>query len=68
MSVLCLGFEILRLEEVVSFTTATNLQRRVMEKLGMIHDQSADFDHPRIPMGTRSVGKFHTGHLVSGKP
>jgi RimJ/RimL family protein N-acetyltransferase len=51
-SVLRFAFEILRFEEVVSFTTATNLpSRRVMEKLGMIHDRSADFDHPRIPDG-----------------
>lgn len=51
-SVLRFAFEILRLEEVVSFTTATKLpSRRVMEKLGMVHDPSADFDHPRIPDG-----------------
>jgi RimJ/RimL family protein N-acetyltransferase len=50
--VLRFAFETLRLDEVVSFTTATNLpSRRVMEKLGMIHDRDGDFDHPCIPDG-----------------
>ena len=36
--------------EVVSFTTVANARsRRVMEKLGMTHDESADFDHPLLP-------------------
>jgi len=51
-SVLRFAFETLRLEEVVSFTSTTNLpSHRVMEKPRMIHDRSADFDHPRIPDG-----------------
>lgn len=51
-SVLRFAFDILRLEEVVSFTTATNLpSRRVMEKLGMIHDLGGDFEHPLVPVG-----------------
>ena len=30
-----------------AFTTVANVQsRRVMEKLGMIHDPADDFDHP----------------------
>jgi RimJ/RimL family protein N-acetyltransferase len=50
--VLRFAFETLRLDEVVSFTTATNLpSRRVMEKLGMIYDRSGDFDHPLIAEG-----------------
>jgi RimJ/RimL family protein N-acetyltransferase len=50
--VLRFAFETLRLDEVVSFTTATNLpSRRVMEKLGMMHDRNGDFDHPLIPDG-----------------
>ncbi len=37
-------------DEVVSFTTVANLSsRRVMEKIGMIHDLVADFDHPLLP-------------------
>jgi RimJ/RimL family protein N-acetyltransferase len=46
------GLETLRLEEVVSFTVPANLRsRRVMEKLGMSHEPSDDFDHPRLPAG-----------------
>ncbi|MGZ4671767.1 MAG: GNAT family N-acetyltransferase [Ilumatobacteraceae bacterium] len=37
-------------DEVVSFTTVANISsRRVMEKIGMIHDVAADFDHPLLP-------------------
>jgi RimJ/RimL family protein N-acetyltransferase len=36
--------------EVVSFTIAANTRsRRVMEKLGLAHDESDDFDHPLLP-------------------
>ena len=46
------AFETLGLTSLVSFTVPQNLRsRRVMEKLGMIHDPSADFDHPGIPEG-----------------
>ena len=41
------GFDELGLDEIVSFTTVANVRsRRVMEKLGMTHDPSDDFDHP----------------------
>jgi RimJ/RimL family protein N-acetyltransferase len=44
------GFERLGLVEIVSFTAVANLRsRRVMEKLGMTHDSSEDFDHPLLP-------------------
>jgi RimJ/RimL family protein N-acetyltransferase len=44
------GFERLGLDEIVSFTSTINLRsRRVMEKLGMTHDASDDFDHPTVP-------------------
>jgi len=40
------------LGEIVSFTAAVNLRSiRVMEKLGMRHDPSDDFDHPSLPEG-----------------
>jgi RimJ/RimL family protein N-acetyltransferase len=40
----------LGLAEVVSFTSETNAaSRRVMEKLGLHHDATRDFDHPRTP-------------------
>ena len=43
-------FEDPGLDEVVSFTVVANSRsRRVMEKLGMVHDPVGDFDHPRVP-------------------
>jgi len=44
------AFEVLGLEEIVSFTVPANMRsRRVMEKLGMTHDALDDFDHPSLP-------------------
>ena len=44
------GFEILALDEVVSFTAADNLRSRaVMERLGMRRDPAGDFDYPGFP-------------------
>jgi len=46
------GFETLKLEALVSFTVPANLRsRRVMEKIGMTHDPTEDFDHPRLAPG-----------------
>ena len=43
------GFTRLGLDEIVSFTTTVNEpSRRVMERLGMTHDQADDFDHPAL--------------------
>jgi RimJ/RimL family protein N-acetyltransferase len=43
------AFEKLQLQEIVSFTTAYNIQsRRVMDKIGMTHDANGDFDHPSL--------------------
>ena len=37
-------------DEIVSFTTTGNMRsRRVMEKIGLVRDETADFDHPRLP-------------------
>jgi RimJ/RimL family protein N-acetyltransferase len=37
-------------DEIVSFTPVANVNsRRVMEKIGMVHDASRDFDHPLLP-------------------
>jgi RimJ/RimL family protein N-acetyltransferase len=37
-------------DEIVSFTTEMNVKsRRVMEKIGMVYDPTADFDHPLLP-------------------
>jgi RimJ/RimL family protein N-acetyltransferase len=44
------GFDVIGLDEIVSFTAAVNHKsRRVMEKLGMIRDGAAGFDHPSVP-------------------
>jgi ribosomal-protein-alanine N-acetyltransferase len=46
------AFGTLGLATLVSFTVPANLRsRRVMEKLGMVHDPQADFDHPHLPKG-----------------
>jgi RimJ/RimL family protein N-acetyltransferase len=49
-AILPYGFQVLGLEEIVSFTVAANVRsRRVMEKIGMRHDPADDFNHPRLP-------------------
>jgi RimJ/RimL family protein N-acetyltransferase len=46
------AFETLNLPSLVSFTVPANLRsRRVMEKIGMVHDPAADFLHPNLPEG-----------------
>jgi RimJ/RimL family protein N-acetyltransferase len=46
------AFAELGIAGLVSFTVPENLRsRRVMEKLGMVHDPSDDFDHPHLPEG-----------------
>jgi RimJ/RimL family protein N-acetyltransferase len=46
------GFNILRLPEIVSFIATANVpSRRLMERLGFIHDAASDFEHPSIPEG-----------------
>lgn len=45
------GFEGLGLDEIVSFTVPANTRsRRIMQKLGMKHEASDDFDHPKLPI------------------
>ena len=40
------------LEAIVSFTARTNLRsQRVMQRIGMTHDEVDDFEHPRLPAG-----------------
>ena len=47
------GFETLGLAEIFAYTAGANTRsRRVMDKLGMHHDASSDFDHPRLPEGS----------------
>jgi RimJ/RimL family protein N-acetyltransferase len=51
-AVLSHGFGPLGLGEIVAYTTVGNLRsRRLMERLGMRHDESADFDHPSFATG-----------------
>jgi len=51
-AVIAFAFDSLHVEEVVSFTVPANLRsRRVMEKLGLTHSESDDFDHPLLPEG-----------------
>jgi ribosomal-protein-alanine N-acetyltransferase len=46
------GFGALALEELVSFVVPHNARsQRVMDRLGMRRDPSADFDHPNVPVG-----------------
>jgi len=51
----CLGvaFDVLALDEVISFTAATNVNsQRVMQKLGLVRDLDGDFEHPSVPLGS----------------
>src|SRR2546423_7219905 len=42
------------LDEIVSFTAIPNVpSQRVMQRIGMVHDEAGDFDHPRIADGHR---------------
>lgn len=46
---LAFGFERLGLDEILAFTTVTNLRSRaVMERIGMTRDPAADFEHPML--------------------
>jgi RimJ/RimL family protein N-acetyltransferase len=48
------GFDACGLDQIVSFTAVGNWpSRRVMERLGMRHDEADDFDHPRLEIGHR---------------
>ncbi|KTC84042.1 GNAT family N-acetyltransferase [Legionella brunensis] len=49
--VLNYGFNELNLKEIVSFTTLSNVRsQRVMQKIGMTHDEKDDFCHPNLPL------------------
>ncbi len=46
------AFDVLGLDELVSFTVPANVRsRRVMEKLGMTRSPADDFYHPSLPEG-----------------
>lgn len=47
-------FRTLGWPEVVAMTSTLNLRsQKLMQRLGMTHDPSDDFDHPRLPVGHR---------------
>ena len=47
------GFDEGGLVEIVAFTTTLNTRSQaVMERIGMLRDLGADFDHPRVPEGS----------------
>ena len=49
---LAYGFEVLQVDEIVSFTAEANWRsERVMQKIGMRRDPSEDFEHPNLPQG-----------------
>lgn len=49
---LAFGFDRLGLDEIISFTAVTNARsRRVMDKIGLVRDPGADFEHPSLPDG-----------------
>ena len=63
------GFEILALEEILSWTVPENVRsRRIMTKLGMTHDPRDDFDHPLLPEGhpLRRHVLYRMGRLRGG--
>jgi ribosomal-protein-alanine N-acetyltransferase len=46
------AFSALKLDRIACFTAAVNLRsRRVMERLGMSHDEANDFEHPIVARG-----------------
>ena len=48
------GFDSLGLDEIVAMVVPANERSQgVMRKLGMTRDETADFDHPLIPEGSR---------------
>jgi len=50
------GFHELELDDIVAMTSVGNTRsRRVMSKLGMVHQPGEDFDHPRVPAGSPLV-------------
>jgi RimJ/RimL family protein N-acetyltransferase len=58
------GFDLLKLPEIVSFTAVHNLRSRaVMERLGM-RESNDTFDHPNVPEGSRL--RQHCLYRLSG--
>lgn len=46
------GFDTTDIDEIVSFTSPSNVRSwTVMERIGMTRDPADDFEHPRVPVG-----------------
>jgi RimJ/RimL family protein N-acetyltransferase len=61
-----LGFEVMQLREIVSFTAYGNIRSiRVMERLRMHHDPYGDFDHPAFEPG--DPARSHVLYRLSGE-
>lgn len=53
LAALAHGFDVLGLEEIVSFTAVGNTRSQaVMRRIGMHTDPSEDFEHPAVPEGS----------------
>jgi RimJ/RimL family protein N-acetyltransferase/Ser-tRNA(Ala) deacylase AlaX len=53
-AVLAYAFNVLKLDEVVSFTVPENVRsQNVMRKIGMMRDEAGDFLHPLLPADHR---------------
>lgn len=64
LKALWFGFNILKLEEIVSFTAVGNVKsQRIMEKIGMKRCMEKDFLHPKVPDG--HVLKPHVMYVIS---
>ena len=60
ITVLDYVFNTLNLSEIASFTAAGNTKsRRVMEKIGLKHNESDDFDNPKL-----ADGSFQKRHVL----
>jgi RimJ/RimL family protein N-acetyltransferase len=60
-------FSTLRLDHIAAFTAVGNRRsRRVMEKIGMTYDASADFDHPNVP--AESPHRRHVLYRIGNRP
>jgi ribosomal-protein-alanine N-acetyltransferase len=58
---LAYGFDVAELPTVMSTTARTNVRSwRVMERLGMLRDRAADFDHPALPRGIHCAAMSST--------
>ncbi len=64
MAALHFAFTQLELPQVVAMSVPTNgPSHSVMERIGMVRDRAADFDHPRVPAD--SPLKRHILHRIS---